>query len=618
MTDGLVGGIELTTKEKDALVDGFAAVKTKLGKIGANAFVNLIESDASYRKRFPWADNDLSTEQLRSDAGAIAHGEKVLRGVALSVKNIENIRAFVPYFIDEGVRHVPRLVTEADFRATAKALLPAFEQELGALYTDDFKYALVTLINFMADNMEKGLALASQKDTQLAANEISAVQTAFAGIGDLGQFGARVFVRLVKNHPQIRRYFPWGRNDLKEHELITHPATKIHAKQVFGALLKVIEGADHIIDFGSFLVRLGTRHIPRGIKPEHFDWLKSAMVEELRRDLGKTLTPAGLEGLHKIYDFVQESMDKGLRGSTSVSVSQKLALKKGWFIFEQDFAGNGAKIFVEFIKANPSLRSDFPWGRNDLTYAELLVSPAVQKHAAAVFRGFGAAIHHAANLDATRQYYHNLGINHVLRAVRKEHFPLLLDSMKVVLKELLGNAYTKDFITGFELVYGFVAQEMLAGLEDSTDLTTRQKEIILGAYYTLKGDLENHAVGTFLYLIQKHPELKQEFPWSDIPNSQLRTSPVFINHILSVLQVFGVAIEHVGELESTTNYYIDVGQNDSTGDYSDAAFVAIGESLLHTFKGILGPKYNEDFVKGFTHVFNFIVASIKVGSGRKY
>jgi len=618
MTDGLVGGIELTTKEKDALVNGFAAVKHKLGKIGANAFVNLIESDVSYRKRFPWADNKLTTEELRSNPAAIAHGEKVLRGVALSVKNIENIKAFVPYFIDEGVRHVPRLVTEADFRATAKALLPAFEQELGALYTDDFKYALVALINFMADNMEKGLALASQKEVQLSANEITAVKKAFAEIRDIGRFGARVFVRLVKDHPQIRRYFPWGRNDLKEHELAMHPATKVHANQVFGALLKVIEGADHINDFGSFLVQLGTRHIARGIKPEHFDWLKSALVEELRRDLGKSLTPGGLKGLHKIYDFVQESMDKGLRGSTSVSVTQKLALKKGWFIFEEDFGGNGAKIFVELIKAQPSLRSDFPWGRNDLSYSELLVSPAVQKHAAAVFRGFGAAIHHAANLDATRQYYHNLGINHVLRAVRKEHFPHLLHAMKVVLKDLLGAAYTKDFVDGFDVVYNFVAKEMLTGLEDTTDLTSRQKEVILAAYYTLKADLEKHAVGTFLYLLQKHPELKQEFPWSHIPDSELRTSPIFIDHVLSVLQVYGVAIEHVGDLDSTTNYYIDLGHNSATGGYSDAAFGAIGESLLHTFKGILGQKYNEDFVTGFTHVLNFIVANIKVGSGRKY
>jgi len=190
--------------------------------------------------------------------------------------------------------------------------------------------------------------------------------------------------------------------------------------------------------------------------------------------------------------------------------------------------------------------------------------------------------------------------------------------MKVVLKDLLGNAYTKDFHTGLELVYGFVAKEMIAGLKDSTDLTSRQKEIILGAYYTLKGDLEKHAAGTFLYLIQKYPELKQQFPWSRIPDSNLQTSPIFINHILSVLQVFGVALERVGDLPSTANYYIDLGQHDAIGGYSDAAFDAIGESLLHTVKGILGAKYNDDFVTGFSHVMDFIVASIKVGSGRKY
>ena len=48
---------------------------------------------------------------------------------------------FVPYFIDEGIQHVPRLVKSADFRALSSALLPAFEEALGDLFTEDFKSA---------------------------------------------------------------------------------------------------------------------------------------------------------------------------------------------------------------------------------------------------------------------------------------------------------------------------------------------------------------------------------------------------------------------------------------------------------------------------------------------
>jgi len=613
LNDGLGGGVVLSSTEKSALVAGFNAAKGNLGKIGANAFVNLIEEDESFRNRFPWARNDISTGELRSDAGAIAHGEKVLRGVAVAVQNLDNLNAFVPYFVDEGVRHVPRLVTSDDFHAMANALLPAFEQELGSLYTNDFKNALVALVNFIADNMAKGLNIASSEAIHLDVDEVSDVQTAFYMLGDLGEFGAHVFGRLVHDHPKIRSYFPWGRNDMNENELVSNPATKAHATLVFGTLFKVIEGANNLNDFRSFLVFKGLHHIPRGIKPEHFTWLKAALVAELQKELGDKLTPAGLSGLNKVYEFVQESMLKGLSGSTAVSFSQKVALERGWGIFEENIGANGAKVFVRLIQDHPSFRPYFPWGRNDKTYAELLVDPAVQAHAESVFGGLGAAIHHADNLDATRKYYYDLGVNHLSRAVRKEHFPPLQDASEAVLKELLGDLYTNDFVQGFEAVYGFVVKEMASGLGDSTDLTSNEKEMILAAYSVLSQDLKKNAQDTFLYLIQQYPDLKKEFPWGDIPNSQLRTSDVFNNHVLAVFQGLGVAIDRLGNLASTTNYYINLGQNHITRGATDAAFAAIGESLLHTFKGILGPKYNDEFVTALTHVYEFVIGNMKIG-----
>jgi len=76
-------------------------------------------------------------------------------------------------------------------------------------------------------------------------------------------------------------------------------------------------------------------------------------------------------------------------------------------------------------------------------------------------------------------------------------------------------------------------------------------------------------------------------------------------------------MERVGDPTSTTDYYINIGQNDVLGGLSDAAFAAISESLLHTFKGIMGQKYNDDFTTGFTHVLEFIVSNVKVGIGRR-
>merc|ERR1711890_69204 len=122
---------------------------------------------------------------------------------------------------------------------------------------------------------------------------------------------------------------------------------------------------------------------------------------------------------------------------------------------------------------------------------------------------------------------------------------------------------------------------MTSGLGDSTDLTSNQKKMIQEAWSIFEKNLEKNAANTFLYLIQQHPYLKKQFPWGNIPTRELRRSEVFKNHILSVFRGIEVAIDRLGNLASTTNYYISLGQNHIVRGASDAAFAAIGESFLH-------------------------------------
>jgi len=614
MSEGLGGGVSLSSNERKALQDGFAAVKGHLGEVGADAFASLIEADDSFRQRFPWANNDLKNDEIRSYGPAIEHGEKVLHAVDIAVANVGRLNSFVSYFVDEGVRHVPRLVTEDDFRALSTALLPAFERKLGNLYTDDFKNGLTSIFNFITDNMAKGLSLSSVKDITLDSDEVKSLHDAWAKVsGDIPSFGAKVFVRVVHDHPEIRSYFPWGRNDRTEAELVDDPSVKVHADQVFGTMGKVIDSSDNLNDFRSFLVFKGMQHIPRGVKPEHFDWLRDALVDELKEEIGDLLTPAAASGLGKVYDFIELCMLKGLTGSHFVKFAEKVALERGWKVFDEQLGENGAKVFIRLIKAQPTLRPYFPWGRNDKTYDELLKDPEVINHAKQVFGGIGAAIHHADNLDATSKYYHDLGVNHLSRGVTKEHFPLLKDALKSVLKEVIGDLYTNDFVTGFETVYGFVTNEMIQGLGDSTDLTTHQKDVIRDAYAVFKANEEKNAADTFLYLIQQHPDLKSVFPWKDVPNDQLRDNPGFKEHVRVVFKGLSVAIDRMDNLKSTTKYYINLGQAHVTRGATDAAFDAVGEAILHTYKNILGVKYDDDFVSSFTHVIEFVVGNMKVG-----
>jgi len=614
MDEGLAGGISLTQNEADALRAGFAAAEGHLGEIGANTFANLIADDDSYRQRFPWANDDLTIEQIRTYGPAVAHGAKVLGGVSVTVKNLGRLNSFVSYFVDEGVKHVPRQVTEDDFEAFNIAVLPAFQNQIGALYTSDFKNGLTALLGFITENMAKGLALSSVANIVLEENEVQDLQAAWAEVsGDLGTFGAHVFGHLVHDHPDIRSYFPWGRNEKSEAELVAADDTHAHAAVVFGAVGKVIDAADQLKDFQSFLVYKGMQHIPRGVKPEHFDWLKASLVAELKKEVGTKLTPAGASGLNKVYDFIVQTMLKGLTGTHHVSFAEKVALERGWNVFDEHLGENGAKVFVKFLKDNPSFRAFFPWARNDKTYDELLEDSTAQHHAEQVFGAIGAAIHHADNLDATAKYYYDLGVNHLSRAVGREHFPPMKVALEAVLKSLIGDLYTSEFGHGLETVYDFIAEHMIEGLGDSTDLTAHQKDNIRDAFATFQHDLTKYGADTFIYLITEHPDLKAVFPWGDIPNDQLRGNPVFQHHIESVFKGLAVAVDHLDNLKSTASYYVHLGQSHITRGANDAAFAAVIESVLHTFKGILGAKYTDDFSTSFTQLLDFVVGNMKIG-----
>jgi len=614
MAKGLGGGVSLSQSENDALKAGFKAAQGKLGDIGANTFANLIADDDSFRQRFPWANSDITIEEIRTYAPAIAHGEKVLQGVNVAVKNLDRLNSFVSYFVDEGVKHVPRRVTVDDFQAFGEAVHPAFQKQIGDLYTDDFKNGLTGLLGFISDNMAKGLALSSVASVVLEDAEVEGVQTLWAEVsGDLGNFGARVFGRLVHDHPTIRKYFPWGRNDKTEEQLVAAPDTQKHAEEVFGALGKIIGAAGHLNDYRSFLVYKGMQHIPRGVKPEHFDYLKDALVDTLKEELGDKVTPTGEEGLNKVYSFVEKAMSKGLTGSHHVSFKEKVALERGWKVFDEQLGLNGAKVFVKYIKNTPSFRAFFPWARNDKTYAELEQDPKAHQHAVAVFGAIGAAIHHADNLDATAKYYHDLGVDHLSRAVGREHFPPLTEAFKTILKSVIGDLYTSEFIRGLDTVVDFITGEMIDGLGDSTDLSTNQKNMIRDAYAVFEKNGEKNGADAFIYLITQHPDLKQVFPWGDVSNEELRENKVFIDHVAAVFKGLKVAIDRIDNLKATASYYVHLGQAHVTRGATDPAFEAVIEAVLHTFKNLLGDKYTEDFQTSFNNLLQFLVGNMKVG-----
>jgi nitric oxide dioxygenase len=85
------------------------------------------------------------------------------------------------------------------------------------------------------------------------------------------------------------------------------------AKRLMGAVKLAVDGLDDLENVAPFLVKLGARHARYGVRPEHFDAGREALIWVLEQGLGEAFTPDVREAWIAAWNVVAGAMLAGLR-----------------------------------------------------------------------------------------------------------------------------------------------------------------------------------------------------------------------------------------------------------------------------------------------------------------
>jgi nitric oxide dioxygenase len=124
---------------------------------------------------------------------------------------------------------------------------------------------------------------------------------------DASRFSARFYERLFELEPDLRPLFP---DDL------TAPRGKLVDELLF------LAGA--AVDLPVFLERarhLGARHQSYGVRPDHYDTVRAALMDSLSEVLGSRWDEVTGRAWRSLYCLVAETMLEGARGSLFTATS---------------------------------------------------------------------------------------------------------------------------------------------------------------------------------------------------------------------------------------------------------------------------------------------------------
>jgi hemoglobin-like flavoprotein len=85
------------------------------------------------------------------------------------------------------------------------------------------------------------------------------------------------------------------------------------AKRTMAAVKTAVDGfGDHDV-VGPFLAGLGARHVRHGVRHEHFDVVRMALLWTLEQGLGEGFTPAVRDAWVAAWDVIAGAMREGMR-----------------------------------------------------------------------------------------------------------------------------------------------------------------------------------------------------------------------------------------------------------------------------------------------------------------
>ena len=138
--------------------------------------------------------------------------------------------------------------------------------------------------------------------------QVRAVKDSWAALKTrpgLATAGESFFLGLFAAHPEALGMF----TKFKDEQKWQHSAAfKAHARTVMKALDSAVGDLDDLDSLVPKLRKLGFAHAKVGAKPEHYDWVGTALIEALQKALGLRMTLHVTEAYKTVYGLVRAIM----------------------------------------------------------------------------------------------------------------------------------------------------------------------------------------------------------------------------------------------------------------------------------------------------------------------
>ena len=136
----------------------------------------------------------------------------------------------------------------------------------------------------------------------ITSQQIELVQSSFQQVLPIAEIaGELLYGRVFELAPETRALFE---EDIRP-----------QASRLMAAVKIAVDGLDRLEEVAPYLIKLGSRHVRYGVRPEHFEIGGAALLWTLEQGLGEAFTPDVREAWVEAWEIVAGAMVTGMRNA---------------------------------------------------------------------------------------------------------------------------------------------------------------------------------------------------------------------------------------------------------------------------------------------------------------
>lgn len=237
------------------------------------------------------------------------------------------------------------------------------------------------------------------------------------------------------------------------------------------------------------LLDLGRKHVAYGVKPAFFPFMTQSVLAMLEDTIGSPHTEAWQDVFSFLIDQMTRGYDRIQKGVNSSSDKGKcmVAWEKLSKIPRYKKEG-GIVLFQHLFVSLPETKILFGFPHDvDPHSDDLLKSIRFGVHAEFLIEMIEKTINLLGEDDETlEETLVALGQRHVAFGVMPEHFPHMTKALIHMLKEMMGDDFSKSDEEAFEHVMALLIADMVKGQRKvDKDLSANKKEIVTASWAQL-------------------------------------------------------------------------------------------------------------------------------------